>query len=327
MTDDIRHDFDTPWKEGLEAYFQEFMEFFFPAIALEIDWERGVTFLDTELQQIVRDADLGKRWADKLAQVWRKDGQEAMVLCHVEVQSQPEDVFPERMLIYNYRLRDACNVPIVSLAVLSDNNPNWRPDRYGSELWGCGLAFWFPMVKLLDYEAQWEDLEESRNPFATIVMAHLKTQATRKDMVLRKEWKLRLMRQLYERGFERQDILNLYKFVDWLMVLPERLAVTFKAEINQYEREKSMPYITSIQRIGREEGREEGRQEGRLEERLSMILEQLTRLVGEIPAMTEQQIQDLTSESLKSLGLELLNFKTLGDLEQWLAVQPETESE
>jgi Domain of unknown function (DUF4351) len=313
MTDEIRHDFDTPWKDGLEVYFREFMEFFFPDIATEIDWERGVTFLGTELQKIVRDADLGKRWADKLAQVWRKDGQEAMVLCHVEVQGQPEDVFPERMLIYNYRLRDGYNVPIVSLAVLSDENSSWRPDRYESELWGCGLAFWFPVVKLLDYGAQWQVLEESRNPFATIVMAHLKTLETRKDMVLRKEWKLWLMRRLYERGFERQDILNLYNFVDWLMVLPERLAVTFEAEISQYEQEKHMPYMTSFERRGRQE------------ERLSMALEQLTRLVGELPAVTKQQIQDLTSESLKSLGLELLSFRTLDDLEQWLAAQPDQE--
>jgi len=62
-------DYDSPWKRILEAYFKEFVVFFFPAAAEEIDWSRGYTFLDKELQQIVRDAELGKRLADKLVQV------------------------------------------------------------------------------------------------------------------------------------------------------------------------------------------------------------------------------------------------------------------
>jgi len=51
-------DYDSPWKEMLDAYFPAFMAFFFPAAAAEIDWSRGYESLDTELQQIVRDAAL-----------------------------------------------------------------------------------------------------------------------------------------------------------------------------------------------------------------------------------------------------------------------------
>ena len=49
----IKDDYDSPWKEGLELYFKEFMEFFFLKIAFEIDWDRGYEFLDKELQSIV----------------------------------------------------------------------------------------------------------------------------------------------------------------------------------------------------------------------------------------------------------------------------------
>src|SRR5262245_65444420 len=52
-------DYDSPWKEMLDGYFPAFMAFFFPAAAAEIDWSRGYESLDTELQQIVRDAALG----------------------------------------------------------------------------------------------------------------------------------------------------------------------------------------------------------------------------------------------------------------------------
>ncbi|NEO01472.1 MAG: hypothetical protein F6K50_40605, partial [Moorea sp. SIO3I7] len=41
------------------------------------------------------------READKLVKVWRTDGQETWVLIHVEVQSQYESVFAERIYVYN----------------------------------------------------------------------------------------------------------------------------------------------------------------------------------------------------------------------------------
>src|SRR5437660_7743311 len=81
-------DFDSPWKEVLERYVADFLAFFFPQAHAEIDWQRGYTFLDKELQQVARDAALGRRLADKLVQVWRRGGEEAWVLVHIEVQSQ-----------------------------------------------------------------------------------------------------------------------------------------------------------------------------------------------------------------------------------------------
>jgi hypothetical protein len=40
---------------------------------------------------------------DKLVQVWRKNGEEAWVLVHIEVQSQKETGFAERMYLYHLR--------------------------------------------------------------------------------------------------------------------------------------------------------------------------------------------------------------------------------
>ncbi|MBE8969665.1 hypothetical protein IQ277_26640 [Nostocales cyanobacterium LEGE 12452] len=69
-------EYDSPWKEAIETYFQECIEFFFPVAAEGIDWKQGYTFLDKELQQVVRDAELGQRFVDKLVQVWRRNGEE-----------------------------------------------------------------------------------------------------------------------------------------------------------------------------------------------------------------------------------------------------------
>ena len=83
----------------LASYFQDFMAFFFPEAYAEIDWSREPVFLDKELQQITQDAEIGRRYVDKLVKVWRKNGEESWVLMHVEIQSQPENIFPERMFV------------------------------------------------------------------------------------------------------------------------------------------------------------------------------------------------------------------------------------
>lgn len=251
-------DYDSPWKKILEAYFREFVSFFFPLVAEGVDWSRGYTFLDKELQQIVRDAELGKRLADKLVQVWRKDGDDAWVLAHVEVQGQERPDFAKRMFVYNYRIFDRYDRPVASLAVLSDERTGWRPDHFGYELWGCKVGISFPVAKVNDYAERLDELEASDNPFAIVVMAHLKTQDTRHDEQGRKRWKLYLVRRLYERGYQREDVIGLFCFIDWIMRLSEEMEESFWAEMRQYEEDKKMEYVTSVERIGIKKGIQQG---------------------------------------------------------------------
>jgi predicted transposase/invertase (TIGR01784 family) len=68
----------------------------------------------------------------------------------------------------------------------------------------------------------------------------------------------------------------------------------------------------------REEAREEVRQEERLEGERSLILRQLSRKVGGIPATAKLQIEALSLTQLEELGEALLNFTTLADLSGWL---------
>ncbi|HZZ79277.1 MAG TPA: hypothetical protein VFE62_12215 [Gemmataceae bacterium] len=99
-------EFDSPWKEVLDQYFEAFVAFFFPQIHRAIDWPRGFETLDKELQQIMPDAEIGRRYVDKLVKVWRRDGIEEWVLIHIEVQHASADDFARRMFVYYYRLLD-----------------------------------------------------------------------------------------------------------------------------------------------------------------------------------------------------------------------------
>ncbi len=116
---------------------------------------------------------------------------------------------------------------MASFAVLGDDNPDWRPNSFGYRRWGVEVGFRFPMVKLLDFAARRSELEESSNPFATVVLAHLDTQQTRQDQSERKERKLRLIKRLRQRGWSETQVRQLFKLIDWLMELPEPLASEF----------------------------------------------------------------------------------------------------
>ena len=286
-------DFDSPWKDLLEWYFEAFIEFCFPDIHASIDWSRPHEFLDKELQKIVRDADLGKRFADKLVKVWLRDGQELWLLCHVEVQGQKEASFPQRMYRYNYRISDRYNHPVVSLAVLCDANFRWRPTQFKQQIMGCEIEFTFPIVKLLDYKEQWAMLEQSSNPFATVIRAHLKAQETRRDQQQRKLWKFTLTRQLYERGYAKPDILNLFHFIDWVMALSDELEQAFRQELTNYEQERSMRYVTSIERMAKQEGRQE--EAARLIEKL------LQHKFSTVSPEVQTRLQKLDVEQLEML--------------------------
>ena len=82
-----RSQYDSPCKQAIEGYFPDFMRFFFSAIYEEIDWNKEPVFMDNVLEKIARDAEIGRRYADKLVKVWLKTGELAWVLIHIEVQA------------------------------------------------------------------------------------------------------------------------------------------------------------------------------------------------------------------------------------------------
>jgi hypothetical protein len=178
---------------------------------------------------------------------------------------------------------------------------------------GTRLDFEFSTVKLLDYRDHMAELEQSQNPFAWVVMAHWKMQETKRDKPNRKEWKLRLIRGLHEAGYNQDDVLNLFNFVDWLLGLPKALEVEFWQELQAYEEEHKVPYITSVERIGYDRGKSEEAQ--------VFLLRLLTRKFGSISDVVLNHISALSLEQIESLGEALLDFGSIDDLTKWLKDQ------
>jgi hypothetical protein len=138
---------------------------------------------------------------------------------------------------------------------------------------------------------------------------------------LRVKWDL--TRRLYETGLQQKDILELYRLIDWLLGLPEELERDFKQQVIRYEQSKVMPYVTSIERLAKEEGRTEGRTEGQMEGRTEGMAEAIVRLLHcrwkSAEPVVEQRIRALPAQRLEALAEALWDFKSPADLEIWLS--------
>ncbi len=276
-------DYDNPWKEALARYLAAFLELCLPEAYRDIDWSRGYQLLDQELRQITRRSTAGPRRVDLLVQVWRRDGSEAWVLLHVEVQAQVDAGFAKRMWRYYTRIMDRYDRPVASIAVLADDNHEWRPASYSTALWGCRSSLEFPVVKLLDLNEA--DLAASRNPLAVVIRAHRRAQATRRSPARRLRSKMELVQDLYRAGLSREDTLELLRLLDWLLTLPDELEETFWDQLQTWEEENQMPYITSWERRGRREALHE------------LILENLALKLGNLPEDLVSRVHEVADQA------------------------------
>ena len=196
-------DFDSPWKEALDVYFGALLALF--AAAGPRGYRLGA-WIRADGQRVPADcARIGGRPA-----ICRQAGESL-------AKRRPRAMAPhsrgganrrggkirtENVREYNYRLFDRYNREAVSLAVLGDDNPQWRPDHFGYSRWGFETRIRFPVIKLLDYADRQAELEQNDNPFATIVLAHLAAIQTKNKEIERYGRKARLIKSLYRRGMD-----------------------------------------------------------------------------------------------------------------------------
>jgi len=98
--------FDEAWKQVIERFFPDLLRFFVPQFCADVDFSRGVEFLNIEMEQLSPKSRGGAKFADKLAKVYLKDGTEQWILVHIEVQGDAEEEFSLRMFRYFYRIYD-----------------------------------------------------------------------------------------------------------------------------------------------------------------------------------------------------------------------------
>jgi hypothetical protein len=274
-------DYDSPWKEALDLYFESFVAWALPTVHGEIDWSLGYEMLDKELQQAMPEAEVGRRYVDALAKVRLRSGKEEWLLVHVEVQTQDSAEFARRMFVYHCRLRERYDRDVLSVAILADDQPNWRPSEYDYDCLNlCRLTFRFPIVKLLDSADAEPAIGPGANPFQTIVKAHLETLATRKSFDDRRVRKTELVKRLFLSGLDAEAVRKLFRLIDWLMDLPRQQDRTFWSDLKTFREERKVPFKTTFERYEREEAVAEGLAKGRAQALAQTITKQLDRRFG-----------------------------------------------
>ncbi|GGH67762.1 hypothetical protein HNQ91_001589 [Filimonas zeae] len=204
---------DILWKGIMEDLFADFLRFFFAHADSIFDIDRGFEFLDKELHEITPDSKVKHpRFVDKLVKTWYKDGTEKWLLVHIEVQGYADKSFPARMFTYFYRICDKFHQEITSLAIFTDEDDKYHPDRYEYNCFGTSLLFRFNTYKVKAQDKRL--LEESNNPFATVILMVLSTIERRGgDPVQLLESSLALVRRLYEKGFPKEKAGRLLQFI------------------------------------------------------------------------------------------------------------------
>ncbi len=216
-------DYDAIWKELFMGFFHEGMERFDPAFARRIDRSRKVRFLDKELRALLGRSPRPRQHVDLLAEVPLMGMGPETMLTHVEVQRDKVAGFAQRMLFYYAALLQRFQRPVMSLAILADPDPKWRPSGLTSGIDGSGTRFEFPICKLLDFMDA--ELESDPNPVNLVILAERLTRRRRKDPVARRDGKLRLFGRMAEllrsKRYRKEQWQVLTRVLDWSIPLPE----------------------------------------------------------------------------------------------------------
>src|SRR5262249_20851616 len=144
---------------------------------------------------------------------------------------------------------------VVSLAVLTDDQPTWRPSQFEYGRWGGRTRLDFLPVKVLDFRGQEAALERQENPFAQVVLAHLQALTTRQDPAGRLRYKVQLIKGFFGRGWTAEQVRQLFRLINWLLDLPPELQQGFYSELTQWEEEQGMPYLSDFELAAMERGR------------------------------------------------------------------------
>jgi hypothetical protein len=283
---------DSPWKEVCERKLALVFALLYPDAHAAVDWSKDDEALDQELRRLSPDSAAPGRVADRLLRAAAAGTGDPRYF-HLEVQGKKVRGFRRRIHECNLRAEERFGAHVVSLVVLTDRNPTWRPRRYVAGLFpvppkpeeapqaaeaAAGpdapekkkrrrryldeRTLRFLTVKLLDYVGREAELEALENPMGVFVVAHLEALRTRRDPAARQDAKLRLIRNLRQRKMDAEDARLWLTCLDWFLQLPKERERAVSRELERLDKEEGMPYLSFIERQALERGLEKGEEKG-----------------------------------------------------------------
>lgn len=321
LLNEKRTNYDQLWKEVITELFEEFLLFFSPDLYEQVDFTFPPQFLEQELHTIIPDSESNNRTSDKLVRVQLKNGEDQWVLVHIEVQGGKPNEFPKRMFQYFYRTFDYFDRSIYALALFTDDKAKYNLNEFKYNFYGTKLYYHYNTYRIANQSEN--ELLQSNNPFALAILAGLYLIKSKKNKESVFQYKLNLMRLLFEgkivsKETKREYLRKLLIFIDHIMRLPDNQEIVLieqlKPLIEKEEFDMGLSLDdTSIAKYykklgieegkaeGKEEGKKEGKKEGKAEGRAEVAVKMLCKgveldIIAETTGFTKDEILKFQKE-------------------------------
>ena len=110
-------------------------------------------------------------------------------------------------------------------------------------------------------------------------------------------------------GIDRQRIVDMFRVIDWMMKLPKENDARFRQTVVTFEEDLRMRYVTSIERLAKEEGVEQGTKS----ERMRILTRLLAYRFGELPLWAREKLSTASDVRLDEWLHAVLDAESLED--------------
>ncbi|WP_414623410.1 DUF4351 domain-containing protein [Calothrix sp. CCY 0018] len=126
----------------------------------------------------------------------------------------------------------------------------------------------------------------------------------------REQWKWNLSRLLYEKGYNRKQIVDLYKVIDIMMALSTELQANFEEKITNYQEDRKVPLLSNIEIRAIEKTHHKN------------IIQLLQKRFGNLPESLVENINKIDDVAvLESLVVETISVSSPEDFQQLIDSQ------
>ena len=298
--------YDQLFKELLRAFFHEFMELFFPDVAVRLDFGR-VRFLDKE---VFTDLPEGRqREADNIIEVYTLKGEPEILLIHIETEAERRNEFPYRMFEYYMLLRLRFRLPVFPVAIyLSPGAGGLTKEMYTEGPFAQEvIRYSYAVVGMPDLSA--DDYQTSDNPLAASLSAFMRV-----SRLGRAVQKLLSLRQVAVSDLDEARKTLLTYVIQTYLPLSEAEDNEFRTLLAQPESQEVRTMVNIYSGRIFDEGVERGIEQGILQGQRNTLFKLLHSKFGTLPESVAAKIEAIESEA--ELDILLERILTANSLEE-----------
>jgi Domain of unknown function (DUF4351) len=200
------------------------------------------------------------------------------------------------------------------LTIFSFDKPKHKQeqDKYHVKLPGLDVLQ-FNFLKIQLNQLNWRDFLKQKNPVAAALMAKMKIEPQDRARV-----KVECLRMVATLKLDAARVFVLSGFVDSYLKLNLVEEMEFQTEVANIKGESQKDRVMEIVTSWMERGIEQGIEQGGKQEALRLVSRVLTKRVGELDAVLNQRLQDLSIGQLEDLHDAALDFTQVNQLMSWL---------